>query len=143
MTVIASPGQGPDRSTEVSYTDTKVTVRSLLVPSFVRFVASSLFRSYFISCFFSYLFCSLRNCCSVFGCFVLLSSHLCVPLFVLSSVRLSFNFLFINSLIHLVLNSFNYFFIYSLTHSFSLKFIQFLIYSFTHYLSTIFSPFSH
>ena len=24
MTVIASPGQGPDRSTEVSYTDTKV-----------------------------------------------------------------------------------------------------------------------
>ena len=23
MTVIASPGQGPDRSTEVSYTDTK------------------------------------------------------------------------------------------------------------------------
>ena len=26
MTVIASPGQGPDRSTEVSYTDTKVRV---------------------------------------------------------------------------------------------------------------------
>ena len=26
MTVIASPGQGPDRSTEVSYTDTKVKV---------------------------------------------------------------------------------------------------------------------
>ena len=25
MTVIASPGQGPDRSTEVSYTDTKVS----------------------------------------------------------------------------------------------------------------------
>ena len=27
MTVIASPGQGPDRSTEVSYTDTKVRTR--------------------------------------------------------------------------------------------------------------------
>ena len=27
MTVIASPGQGPDRSTEVSYTDTKVGYR--------------------------------------------------------------------------------------------------------------------
>ena len=26
MTVIASPGQGPDRSTEVSYTDTKVEI---------------------------------------------------------------------------------------------------------------------
>ena len=26
MTVIASPGQGPDRSTEVSYTDTKVSL---------------------------------------------------------------------------------------------------------------------
>ena len=26
MTVIASPGQGPDRSTEVSYTDTKVQI---------------------------------------------------------------------------------------------------------------------
>ncbi len=26
MTVIASPGQGPDRSTEVSYTDTKVSI---------------------------------------------------------------------------------------------------------------------
>ncbi len=26
MTVIASPGQGPDRSTEVSYTDTKVCI---------------------------------------------------------------------------------------------------------------------
>ena len=25
MTVIASPGQGPDRSTEVSYTDTKAS----------------------------------------------------------------------------------------------------------------------
>ena len=25
LTVIASPGQGPDRSTEVSYTDTKVS----------------------------------------------------------------------------------------------------------------------
>ena len=30
MTVIASPGQGPDRSTEVSYTDTKVTVRGFV-----------------------------------------------------------------------------------------------------------------
>jgi len=29
MTVIASPGQGPDRSTEVSYTDTKVKITSL------------------------------------------------------------------------------------------------------------------
>jgi len=29
MTVIASPGQGPDRSTEVSYTDTKVRLFSL------------------------------------------------------------------------------------------------------------------
>jgi hypothetical protein len=28
MTVIASPGQGPDRSTEVSYTDTKVNITS-------------------------------------------------------------------------------------------------------------------
>ncbi len=28
MTVIASPGQGPDRSTEVSYTDTKVKITS-------------------------------------------------------------------------------------------------------------------
>ena len=27
MTVIASPGQGPDRSTEVSYTDTKVSAK--------------------------------------------------------------------------------------------------------------------
>ena len=27
MTVIASPGQGPDRSTEVSYTDTKVQTK--------------------------------------------------------------------------------------------------------------------
>ena len=142
MTVIASPGQGPDRSTEVSYTDTKVTVRSLLVPSFVRFVASSLFRSYFISCFFRTFF--VRYVIVVLFLVVSFFCRLiCVPLFVLSSVRLSFNFLFINSLIHLVLNSFNYFFIYSLTHSFSLKFIQFLIYSFIHYLSTIFSPFSH
>ena len=34
MTVIASPGQGPDRSTEVSYTDTKVSpacLKSLLI----------------------------------------------------------------------------------------------------------------
>ena len=30
MTVIASPGQGPDRSTEVSYTDTKVEIMNLL-----------------------------------------------------------------------------------------------------------------
>ena len=29
MTVIASPGQGPDRSTEVSYTDTKVGSKAL------------------------------------------------------------------------------------------------------------------
>ena len=29
MTVIASPGQGPDRSTEVSYTDTKVIMNSI------------------------------------------------------------------------------------------------------------------
>ena len=29
MTVIASPGQGPDRSTEVSYTDTKVSDASV------------------------------------------------------------------------------------------------------------------
>ena len=37
MTVIASPGQGPDRSTEVSYTDTKVGSRalSLLSTTFV------------------------------------------------------------------------------------------------------------
>ena len=33
MTVIASPGQGPDRSTEVSYTDTKVGMRNHLVVS--------------------------------------------------------------------------------------------------------------
>ena len=31
MTVIASPGQGPDRSTEVSYTDTKVSFHLLTV----------------------------------------------------------------------------------------------------------------
>ena len=31
MTVIASPGQGPDRSTEVSYTDTKVSELELIV----------------------------------------------------------------------------------------------------------------
>ena len=30
MTVIASPGQGPDRSTEVSYTDTKVGSKALI-----------------------------------------------------------------------------------------------------------------
>lgn len=30
MTVIASPGQGPDRSTEVSYTDTKVIIECSL-----------------------------------------------------------------------------------------------------------------
>ena len=29
MTVIASPGQGPDGSTEVSYTDTKVSIITL------------------------------------------------------------------------------------------------------------------
>ena len=32
MTVIASPGQGPDRSTEVSYTDTKVGFHLILPP---------------------------------------------------------------------------------------------------------------
>ena len=31
MTVIASPGQGPDRSTEVSYTDTKVSMVELIM----------------------------------------------------------------------------------------------------------------
>ena len=31
MTVIASPGQGPDRSTEVSYTDTKVGIIKMFV----------------------------------------------------------------------------------------------------------------
>ena len=31
MTVIASPGQGPDRSTEVSYTDTKVSAKPTIM----------------------------------------------------------------------------------------------------------------
>ena len=31
MTVIASPGQGPDRSSEVSYTDTKVSMVELIM----------------------------------------------------------------------------------------------------------------
>ena len=31
MTVIASPGQGPDRSTEVSYTDTKVSAKPTMM----------------------------------------------------------------------------------------------------------------
>ena len=31
MTVIASPGQGPDRSTEVSYTDTKVSAKPTMI----------------------------------------------------------------------------------------------------------------
>ena len=43
MTVIASPGQGPDRSTEVSYTDTKVRF-SFLIQIFQIFVIKKLFK---------------------------------------------------------------------------------------------------
>lgn len=35
MTVIASPGQGPDRSTEVSYTDTKVSSAEKKLSKFI------------------------------------------------------------------------------------------------------------
>ena len=145
MTVIASPGQGPDRSTEVSYTDTKVIVRSLLVPSFDCFVPSILcyfvqfFRTFF--CLFVYLF---RNCCSVcwlLRSFVLLLFRLFVPLFVPSFFcclvclcRCSFVSSFVVSFVCAVVRSF----LRSVRQSFILKFIQIIIYSFTHVLAFCF-----
>ena len=41
MTVIASPGQGPDRSTEVSYTDTKVEIM-IMTPGIVSVTTHNL-----------------------------------------------------------------------------------------------------
>ena len=54
MTVIASPGQGPDRSTEVSYTDTKVSAKPTMmvigsISSYAEFTFHTFSRIFNIS----------------------------------------------------------------------------------------------